>query len=47
MIGTQVVRDFPLCDQEILLRALHKVAGEYVDEYRNNGAKEARNGAAV
>jgi phenylpropionate dioxygenase-like ring-hydroxylating dioxygenase large terminal subunit len=47
MIGTQVVRDFPLCDQEILLRALHKVAGEYVNEYRNNGAKEARNGAAV
>jgi hypothetical protein len=38
-----VVRDFPLCDQEILLRALHKVAGEYVSEY----AKEARNGAAV
>ncbi|MGB8502152.1 aromatic ring-hydroxylating oxygenase subunit alpha [Mycobacterium sp.] len=47
MIGTRVVRDFLLCDQEILIRNLHKVAGDYVNEYRNNGAKEARNGAAV
>jgi len=38
MIGTRVVKDFPLCDQEILLRHLHKVAGEYVKEYRNNGS---------
>ena len=37
MIGTKVVRDFLLCDQEILLRSLHKVAGDYVKEYHNNG----------
>lgn len=41
MVGTKVVRDFPLCDQEILLRSLHKSAGDYVTnwvkEYRNNG----------
>ncbi|EID09933.1 dioxygenase [Mycobacterium xenopi RIVM700367] len=38
MIGTRVVREFPLCDQEILLRHLHKVTGDYVKEYRNNGS---------
>jgi hypothetical protein len=38
MIGTKVIKDFPLCDQEILLRHLHKVAGDYVKEYQNNGA---------
>ncbi|BBY05664.1 aromatic ring-hydroxylating oxygenase subunit alpha [Mycobacterium noviomagense] len=38
MIGTKVVREFPLCDQEILLRHLHKVTGDYVKEYRNNGS---------
>jgi len=38
MIGTKVVKDFPLCDQEILLRHLHKVTGDYVKEYANNGA---------
>ena len=27
MIATRVVTDFPLCDQEILLRHLHKTAG--------------------
>ena len=37
MIGTKVVKDFPLCDQEILLRHLHKVTGDYVKEYRHNG----------
>jgi phenylpropionate dioxygenase-like ring-hydroxylating dioxygenase large terminal subunit len=45
MIGTRVIREFPLCDQEILLRHLHKVAGDYVREYRN-GAKESGNGSA-
>ena len=34
MIGTRVVTDFPLCDQEILLRHLHKTAGDYVNEYK-------------
>ena len=37
MIGTKVVKDFLLCDQEILLRHLHKVTGDYVKEYRHNG----------
>ena len=32
MIGTKVVNDFPLCDQEIMLRHLHKVTGDYVKE---------------
>nr|MBC9862217.1 Phenylpropionate dioxygenase [Mycobacterium pseudoshottsii] len=36
-LGTGVVKDFPLCDQEILLRHLHKMTGDYVKEYRNNG----------
>ncbi len=34
MINTKVVTDFPLCDQEILLRHLHKTAGDYVNEYK-------------
>ena len=34
MIGTRVVKDFLLCDQEILLRHLHKVTGDYVKEYQ-------------
>jgi hypothetical protein len=41
MIGTRVIRDFPLCDQEILLRHLHKVTGDYVTgwkEVATNGA---------
>jgi Ring hydroxylating alpha subunit (catalytic domain) len=37
MIGTKVVKDFLLCDQEILLRHLHKVTGDYVKEYSHNG----------
>ena len=34
MIGTRVVTDFPLCDQEILLRHLHMTAHQYVDRYK-------------
>jgi hypothetical protein len=37
MINTKVVTDFPLCDQEILLRHLHKTAGDYVSDYQKNG----------
>ena len=37
MIGTKVVNDFPLCDQEIMLRHLHKVTRDYVKEYAGNG----------
>jgi hypothetical protein len=40
MIGTRVVKDFLLCDQEILLRHLHKVTGDFVTNWAkgNNGA---------
>jgi len=30
-----VVDDFPLSDQEILVRHLHKVAVDWVEEYQN------------
>jgi phenylpropionate dioxygenase-like ring-hydroxylating dioxygenase large terminal subunit len=43
-IGTKVVTDFPLCDQEILLRHLHKTAWDYVNQYKE--AKASGNGAA-
>ncbi len=38
MIGTRAVTEFPLCDQEILLRHLHKTVGDYVKEYRDGAA---------
>ncbi|NLU63976.1 aromatic ring-hydroxylating dioxygenase subunit alpha [Rhodococcus sp. HNM0563] len=34
MLETRVVSEFPLCDQEILLRHLHSSAQKIVDEYR-------------
>ncbi|HNM84753.1 MAG TPA: aromatic ring-hydroxylating dioxygenase subunit alpha [Mycobacterium sp.] len=43
-IGTRAVTDFPLCDQEILLRHLHHTARKYVDEYK--AEKAASNGHA-
>jgi phenylpropionate dioxygenase-like ring-hydroxylating dioxygenase large terminal subunit len=45
MIGTRVVSDFVLCDQEILIRNLHKVTADYVNNHRK-GNGEARTGAA-
>jgi phenylpropionate dioxygenase-like ring-hydroxylating dioxygenase large terminal subunit len=42
MIGTRAVNEFLLCDQEILLRHLHKTARDYVAEYET---KEHANGA--
>jgi phenylpropionate dioxygenase-like ring-hydroxylating dioxygenase large terminal subunit len=33
MLKSRAVTEFPLCDQEILLRHLHKVAGDYVREH--------------
>jgi len=34
------VKEFPLNDQEILLRLLHKTAHNYVDDYQaSNGAR--------
>ena len=51
-LATRVVTDFPLCDQEILLRHLHKTAHEYVDRYKaskatGNGSANATSGAAA
>ena len=37
MIGTRAVKEFLLCDQEVLIRHLHKTTGDYVKEYQNNG----------
>jgi hypothetical protein len=38
MLKARVVTDFPLCDQELLLRALHKTGRDYVKEYLNGTA---------
>ncbi|MGW4368481.1 aromatic ring-hydroxylating oxygenase subunit alpha [Nocardia takedensis] len=38
MIATREVTDFPLNDQEILLRHLHKTTQRIVEEYRNGSA---------
>jgi hypothetical protein len=38
MIGTKVVNDFLLCDQEIMLRHLHKVTNDYVTDYKEEVA---------
>ncbi|GAB89685.1 aromatic ring-hydroxylating oxygenase subunit alpha [Gordonia rhizosphera] len=35
MLETRTVTEFPLCDQEILLRHLHKMAVDHVKEYEN------------
>ena len=39
MLASRTVTEFPLCDQEILLRHLHKVAGDHVKEYRDAAAR--------
>jgi hypothetical protein len=41
MLESRVVTEFPLNDQEILCRHLHKVAADWVDDYRRE-----REGAA-
>jgi hypothetical protein len=33
MLESRVVQQFPLNDQEVLLRHLHKTARDYVSEY--------------
>ncbi|MEV0354645.1 aromatic ring-hydroxylating dioxygenase subunit alpha [Nocardia sp. NPDC050697] len=38
-LESRAVRRFPLNDQEILLRHLHKVAGEWVGEYRSEAVR--------
>jgi len=42
MISTGVVDKFLLCDQEILLRHLHKTARSYVNEYKEKHSAAAR-----
>jgi hypothetical protein len=39
MLASRIVTEFPLCDQEILLRHLHKVALDRVKEYRDAAAR--------
>ena len=39
-IGTRAVTDFPLCDQEVLLRHLHHTARKYVDRYKKAQADQ-------
>jgi hypothetical protein len=34
MLESRVVTEFPLNDQEVLLRHLHKTARDYVDAYK-------------
>ena len=34
MLESRVIERFPLNDQEVLCRHLHKVAAEWVDEYK-------------
>jgi phenylpropionate dioxygenase-like ring-hydroxylating dioxygenase large terminal subunit len=33
MLETRVVQEFPLCDQEVMLRHLHRTADRYVDDF--------------
>ena len=42
-IGTRVVTDFPLCDQEILLRHLHKTARGTSTRRNGNGQRQRTN----
>ncbi|GAA3204470.1 aromatic ring-hydroxylating dioxygenase subunit alpha [Actinocorallia longicatena] len=44
MVATRTVTEFPLCDQELLLRHLHKVVADHVTEYREG--KESHDAAA-
>jgi phenylpropionate dioxygenase-like ring-hydroxylating dioxygenase large terminal subunit len=46
MLESRVVTEFPLNDQEILLRLLHRSARQYVDEYRQQTATPVRVSAA-
>jgi len=40
MLNSHVVSEFPLCDQELLLRALHNASRTYVKEYADGTAAE-------
>ena len=39
MLESRVVTAFPLNDQEILCRHLHKVAADWVDDYKRERAE--------
>ena len=41
MIETRVVDEFPLCDQEIMLRHLHTTARGYVDDHQRGRVRHA------
>jgi hypothetical protein len=45
MLKSRAVTEFPLCDQEILLRHLHKTAWDYVNAYKKE--KGLSNGHAA
>ncbi len=47
MLESRAVTEFPLNDQEILLRLLHKAAQEYVDDFNISTAEGAKRGAPV
>ena len=36
MLESRVLERFPLCDQEVLCRHLHKVSAEWVEDYQKN-----------
>ena len=38
MVESQVIDKFPLCDQEILIRHLHKETAAWVDDYQRKTA---------
>jgi hypothetical protein len=45
MLESRAVTSFPLGDQEILLRQLHHVTHEYVDEYEKLRAAPVGSGS--
>ena len=38
MLESRVVDQFPLCDQEVLCRHLHKETADWVDDYQRKTA---------
>jgi hypothetical protein len=46
MLESQAVTEFPLNDQEVLLRHLHTTARRYVDEHQQGAARPVRISAA-
>ena len=46
MLETRVVDEFPLCDQEVMLRHLHTVAEKWVDDFDGGGGTTVNISAA-